>query len=312
MRKVSEIFGTTWHLANKGRELYLSDGSLALPCHKKGHSLDSKTKAEVVEYYLSDDNSKEMAGMRDYVAMKKDDGTKVQIRKRLLCGTLNDLYCGFKAKQPSLDISYTSFMLLKPANCVFCTRPGAHAICVCTIHENVRLILEPIGDVSMQLSQFKSVHERIKFLISKTLCKPKGNEEDYDEACQLRNCQQCKKTDNNNKSQLIEYLEDSVDLHSTEEIHYKNWISSPCDFVTQTSEVGVYIYEVEAHLNNFIIHNFKVEHQRQYRHEQLQSLDSSTVLITVDFAETYQCIIQVPGRFIEGRFIEWTVDRMNA
>ena len=105
----------------------------------KGHGLNSKTVEIVTDFYKLDEISALMPGKKDCIKVKNINGEKIDIQKRLLLATLRELYQCFKERYPELKIGFSRFYSLKPPECVYVTSSGAHTVCVCVIHQNVKL-----------------------------------------------------------------------------------------------------------------------------------------------------------------------------
>ena len=56
-------------------------GILTSPNLKKGKTLDSDIENLVKKIYLDDENSRIMPGMKDFVSVKKDDGSREHVQK---------------------------------------------------------------------------------------------------------------------------------------------------------------------------------------------------------------------------------------
>ena len=85
----------------------------------------------------------ELPGKRDCVSTGKNH----YMSKRLILCNLSELYTLFKDKHPLVKISFSKFASL---------RKGTH--CVCTIHQNLKLMLE-----SIKLQ--KDYHEIVEMII---------------------------------------------------------------------------------------------------------------------------------------------------
>ena len=74
-------------------------------------------------------------------------------QKRLVLGNLKELYQAFKNEHPTLHIGFTKFAELRPKHCILAGASGTHAVCVCTIHQNVKLMLEGVKIQQLSSSQ---------------------------------------------------------------------------------------------------------------------------------------------------------------
>ena len=65
--------------------------------------------------------------------------------KRLILCNLKELYTAFKMKHSHLDIGFSKFASLRPKWCIAVGPKGTHSVCVCTIHQNVKLMLSAVS-----------------------------------------------------------------------------------------------------------------------------------------------------------------------
>ena len=79
--------------------------------------------------------------MKDIIVIRNEHGKKEKIQKRLLLLNLTELYQLFKEEHPDAEVGFTKFSLLRPKNCVLAGSSGTHRVCVCSYHQNVKLML---------------------------------------------------------------------------------------------------------------------------------------------------------------------------
>lgn len=96
----------------------------------------------VIDFYESEENSKQLAGMKDFKSVKDCDGNRIRVQKKLVLCNLKELYQNFKAKYDKVPIGFSKFAALRHAHCILAGSSGTHVVCVCTIHQNVKLLLE--------------------------------------------------------------------------------------------------------------------------------------------------------------------------
>ena len=65
------------------------------------------------------------------------------MQKRLLCD-LKKLYYDFKLQHTNMKIGFPKFISLRSKWCIHVGHPGTHSVCVCSIHQNVVLMLSAI------------------------------------------------------------------------------------------------------------------------------------------------------------------------
>lgn len=105
---------------------------------KRGRFISDVIVNKVREFYLSDEISRVMPGKRDSISVKTDRGRQ-NIQKRLLLQNLKDLHASFTKKYAGLKISLSKFFKLRPNECILANENGCHNVCVCKIHQNIKL-----------------------------------------------------------------------------------------------------------------------------------------------------------------------------
>ena len=128
-------------MAQKAKELQETSGSFSCPLRKtKSDRLSEEVMNNVREFYHQDSISRMMPGKGDCVSVRKD-GAKVKVQKRLLLCNLKEAYVVFKSEYPSMKVGFSKFAELRPKNVVLPGSAGTHAVCVCTYHQNVKLMI---------------------------------------------------------------------------------------------------------------------------------------------------------------------------
>ena len=112
-------------------------------------------------------NSIKMMNIYDSFLVKKTVTIRknVHVSKRLILCNLKKLYTAFKDKHPDLKISFSKSASLRPKWCITVGPKGKHSVCVCTAHQNMKLLLS-----SVNLS--KDYHE----LLELTVCNRNSKE----------------------------------------------------------------------------------------------------------------------------------------
>lgn len=110
-------------------------------------------KKLVIDFYESEENSKQLAGMKDFKSVKNCDGDRIRVQKKLILCNLKELYQNFKTQYYSVPIQFSKFASLRPAHCILAGSSGTHVVCVCTIHQNVKLTLEGNCELDYVLRQ---------------------------------------------------------------------------------------------------------------------------------------------------------------
>ena len=58
-----------------------------------------------------------------------------------MLGNLKEIYHNFKGRYRDMKIGFSTFAILKPKDCVLEGASGTHSLCVCTIHNKVKLMM---------------------------------------------------------------------------------------------------------------------------------------------------------------------------
>ena len=169
-KKVSEVFGVSERLARDAKQQGSNSSVCSLPPPRKGKSLSEETVEKVTQFYENNQHSRIMPGIKDRVSVKKN----VYQQKRLLLCTLQELYAHFKEQNPSAKIGLAKFCALRPKWCVNAGASGTHAVCVCTIHQNVVLLIHAAH-----------LEEWYKDLLSLAVCCVDNRD------CMLQRCTRC-------------------------------------------------------------------------------------------------------------------------
>lgn len=120
---------------------------------KRGkRSLSPNTVQEVKNFYEDDDNSRQLPGLKDCISVKNENGEKEKRQKKLVLCNLRELFLKFKEENPNCSIGFSKFADLRPEHCVLAGSPGTHTVCVCTFHQNVKLLLEGKLEMTLMLS----------------------------------------------------------------------------------------------------------------------------------------------------------------
>ena len=205
LKKIQQEFGVSEYLARQSKKLVEERGILSLPGPLRGPSLPSETVDTVCAFYESDDISRVMPGKKDFVSVKKE-GKRQHVQKRLVLSNLREIYCEFKERFPDRKIGFSKFAELRPKHCVLAGASGTHTVCVCTIHQNVKLM-----SLEMQIPELPTYHH----CLAKTMCNPPHPR------CYLGECDACPGIE-----ALKEELLTHFDETDAEQIIYKQWVST--------------------------------------------------------------------------------------
>ena len=108
----------------------------------------------------------------------------MHIQKRLILGNLREIYQLFKERFPSESVGFSKFAELRPKHCFLAGASGTHAVCVCTIHQNVKPMM--VGGKIAELTADEDIPLRsYDHCLAQIACNP------TQPACYLRACRSC-------------------------------------------------------------------------------------------------------------------------
>ena len=260
VKKIQEEFGVSTYMARKSKELVKEKGVLSLPGPKPGPSLLPETVVIVQAFYESDDISRVMPGKKDFVSVKKESN-RVHVQKRLVLSNLKEVYHEFKEKFPDRKIGFSKFAELRPKHCILAGASGTHSVCVCTIHQNVKLMM-----FEMRLSDVPTYHH----CLAKIMCNPPLPK------CYLGACGVCPGI-----AKFKEELITLLDENDVEQIVYKQWVS------TDRSTLETYCASAEEFVDIFCEklellrpHSFVASEQASFYAKCKSSLQPGEILVT--------------------------------
>ena len=102
------------------------------------------------QFYHDEEFTREMPGKKDCVSIAPNDHRQ----KRLILCNIKELFNAFKVKFPEIKIGFS------------------HSVCVCSIHQNIKLLLAPINTSYKDLMHF-------------VVCSPESRE------CMVNRCDAC-------------------------------------------------------------------------------------------------------------------------
>ena len=115
----------------------------------------------------------------------------------------------FKEKHSEVKCSFSKFAALRPKYCVLAGASGTHSVCVCAIHENVKLLVDGLNIKNLTVDlpdPIKSYHD----YLNRIICAEATTD------CYFGMCPECP-----GATQLIDELENIFDCNSINEITYR-------------------------------------------------------------------------------------------
>ena len=287
---LKKTFNTTDYQVKRAKVIQAEQGIFSTPNPKPGRRLPDETLEKVKEFYMTDDVSRQMPGKKDSISMIVD-GVKQQVQKRLILLTQYEAFCLFKERFPNIKVGFSKFAEARPKNIVLPGSSGTHNVCVCTYHQNPKLMIanSQIGSKP----EFKVIaggdtgdcyKGEIKYqhLVSKLLCNPPREE------CWLSQCDECADT-----TKLEEKLISIFNMLDIDEVSFKQWQSTDrTELVTNIENTPDFVRSLIAKLQVLKMHMFIHDMQTKHFYAVKASLGPGEVLVVGDFSENYSFVIQ--------------------
>jgi hypothetical protein len=273
--RVQQEFAASNYMVRKAKRLVQDHGILSLPTQKAGRTLSARVVDDVREFYCSDTMSRIMPGMKDFVSVNIE-GQRQHIQKRLILCNLREIFEQFKHAHPQHKIGFSKFAELRPKECVLAGSSGTHAVCVCTIHQNVKLMFH--GAKLEGLSDGYSY----KNCLAEIKCNPPRVQ------CFLDRCEECPGIE------ILQHkLEQHFDEHGLDHVEFRQWTT------TDRATLETKIQSVEEFLTSFLDsistlqrHDFIAKQQSQFLQTTKSGLKVGEFLVVGDFAENYSFVLQ--------------------
>jgi hypothetical protein len=277
IKKITDEFQTSNYMARKAKKLVRTSGVLSTPNPKLGKTLKKKTARDVQAFYNCDSISRVMPGKKDYISISID-GERHHAQKRLVLCNLKEAFQQFKEQNPETKIGFSKFAELRPKECILAGDSGTHAVCVCTIHQNTKLMM--IGAKLDQITAGRFKHYR--HCLASIQCNPPRIE------CFLGQCENCPGVD-----VLHEELERSFDEFLVDQVEYRKWTTTDRSTLeTKVQTVDEFLRSFIGMLPKLLHHDFIAMQQSNFLRTTKERLQPGEFLIVGDFAENYSFILQ--------------------
>ena len=273
--QIQHFFETTRYMVEKAVEIKKQKGILGVPEKNSGRQINAELKARIIIYYSDDTfgNIRMLPGKKDFVSVKKG----VHVQKRLLLCNLREFYQCYKIEYPDDEVGFSKFCALRPKYCVIAGSSGTHSVCVCTIHQNIKLAL-------FAIDPFLSYRN----IIPELVCNVNNLQ------CMLRVCPDC--TDKISfetilkKNLFINY--ENVDFED-DTITYKEWTQQDrAELISKTCTFEELLNSLVIKFNALLPHHYIAIKQSEYIKNLKNNLNNDTALILMDFSENYSFVIQ--------------------
>lgn len=276
IRELELQFDCSYRMACKAKTLQSERGFGSSPDPRPSRTLCDDVVSHVVEFYCSDEISRIMPGQKDFVTLRDVDGSKHQVQKRLVLCDLKEAYAAFKQQHPNDKIGFTKFAELRPKQCILAGPTGTHTVCVCKIHQNVKLMLVAVSSICQTFK--RTYHD----LIKQISC------DSPNPLCHLGDCSSCPSFD-----VVTHEMESLFDDNFIENISYKRWTytdRSVLEMITQETET--FLETLKEQTMALKKHDFVAKQQSGYLKDRKSRLQPGEFLVLGDFAENYAFVVQ--------------------
>lgn len=278
VRKIMDEFNATNYMVRQSKKILKEKGILGSPNRKPGKSLPSEVIQTVQMFYESDDISRVLPGMKDCVSVRNENGDKVKMSKRLILCNLAEAFRSFKDKFPDIKVGFSKFAELRPKHCVLAGSSGTHTVCVCTTHQNIKLMMENAKINSLTNGELPTY----KHCLARILCNPPSID------CHLGNCPSCPGID-----EVKSILETSFEENMIDKVSFRQWLTvDRCNLEMLEKSTSDFIDLFSKNLSSLVRHDFIAKQQSSFMSSIKENLTQSEVLVICDFAENYSFILQ--------------------
>ncbi|ESO09924.1 hypothetical protein HELRODRAFT_167749 [Helobdella robusta] len=273
LSRTASFFSCSKHLVIKSRKLKRESGILSLPHKKKGKTIDEHTTQSVIDFYNQQEISICCPGKKDFVTVTEGQ-QKVYHQKKILLANIKEIYFEF-VKQKNLKIGFSTFFKLRPPWCVTVSSPGAHRVCICEYHQNIKLMLESVP-----------LNHCYKFWLEKLVCNINSRE------CMLHRCEECpgKLSVENNLRAIFE--EAGISIDNTISFYQWSHDDNRSSLISVQDTVDSFIERFSQKLDELSSHHYISKEQSKYLSDSKENLKNSECIALMDFAENYSVIIQ--------------------
>ena len=158
---------------------------------------------------------------------------------------------------------------------------GTHSVCVCAIHENVKLLIDGSSIKSLTantLYPIQTYHDCLKRMIC----------DDTSTNCYFGTCPDCP-----GATSLIDELERIFESNFIEQITYRQWTNVDRTTLTVTvSPVDEYLEKLKTGLEKLLFHSFLVKKQNDFISSKKMEMTENECIVICDFSENYAFVVQ--------------------
>ncbi|KAK3929167.1 ARL14 effector protein [Frankliniella fusca] len=277
VEKIREYFNVSKRLVKNTKSLVDRSGILCTPNKKLGRPKSEEILDAAKRFYLRQDISKELPGKNNFVTVR-ENGVRERRQVHLLMANIRHVHEEFLKNHPDMQLSLSKFASVRPKECYLASKSGMHNVCVCTIHENPKLMFKGARLNTISALKCNSVTDCIKYFV----CGQPTTE------CYFRTCEKCP-----DKTLFSNIIQNHFDSEMVEEVTYNQWeCTDRGNIITKISSIEDFVEDLVTLLEDLVTHHFIFKEQSSYFNERLNTLKDGEVVIVGDFAENYSFLVQ--------------------
>ena len=186
---------------------------------------------------------------------------------------LRELFANFKEDPAHPEVGFSTFASLRPSWCVLAGPKGTHAVCVCSYHQNAKLMIAAMSDFHIV---------GLEDFMAKTVCSLAS------ELCMMRKCKECPGLGGIMQDAQIKEI-----FCDIEEVTYKLWISTDHTSLVTISEAGDdFVEHLADKLVELTRHHYIAKAQSTYMKALKENIRPSEAVVQGDFSENFSFVIQ--------------------
>ena len=134
--ETAHFFQRTLHTVRQALAVKAKDGVLAIPTRATRKGIANDVVSLVHGFYQDDEFARLLPGFKDVVSV----GYKIHQQIKMPFVIQFKRAIKFTNIYSNIKISFSKFCSLQPKWCVLLGLSGSHAVCVCKIHQNAKLV----------------------------------------------------------------------------------------------------------------------------------------------------------------------------
>lgn len=232
-----------------------------------------EAKETARQFYCRDTISRQYPNRKDVINIKKSDGTREAVAKRLLMYNLREVHHLFKAEYPNTQIGLSLFCTLRPIHCVIVSSKSQE-VCCCPICANLKFLFYSVKWMPSEVDNRPP--SSIREMLVTFVCDPENT------ACMRGECTECpiRTTDDFAILDLIDEDNEAV------EIQIKQW-ENKGNLSSRLVSLDEFGSLFKQQMQVYLRHTSNINIQAKALRKHKDTLTPNTIILQVDFAENY-------------------------